>query len=81
MRLKPPPGCKLVRDWIGATVRTRREMSTGMLRIPAGTEMTVRNVSPGLRLEGAKCSHCGVSVYVTRVDSGDVSLVKLADTP
>lgn len=72
MRLKPPPGKRLVSDWRGLTVITRREMKNGMHTIPAGTRMKVDGVSPGLTLESEPCPHCGVSARISRVHPDSV---------
>lgn len=75
MRTPPPPGKKLVADWVGLKVRARQGMRNGALRFPAGTVLTVREAGGGLRLETEPCKCCGVSIYITRVDARDVEVI------
>lgn len=78
MRNKPPPGFKRVSDWTGKRVRLARDISNGAGKYPMGMEATVESTSPGLRLIGDACPHCGVRMYITRVPSDDVVLADSA---
>jgi len=66
---------RLMRDWVGRTVRTRRELRSGMLAIPKGTVATVTYNRAGLTLSTEPCGHCGVGIYITKVPLGDVDLL------
>lgn len=76
MKIAPPPGKKLIRDWNGLRVRTLREMESGMLELPVGIVCTVSTSGgTGLQLRTDKCECCGVAVYISRVHSVDVEVV------
>jgi hypothetical protein len=47
--------------------RLSTEVVNGYVRIPAGTEVTIIGKRMGLNIEGKKCEHCGVSVFVSKV--------------
>lgn len=73
MRNKPPPGKKLVSDWTGMRVVTRRDMKTQHQRLPAGSTVTVRRTTPkGFIIEREPCKCCGVSVYMTGIGSNSI---------
>ena len=75
MRLKPPPGKKLVRDWTGMRVVSRRTMRNAAATLPAGTAWEVVDAGRiGLRLRSAPCACCGVSVMMTGVSHDDVDV-------
>jgi len=76
MKTDPPPGKKYVSDWVGLRVRTLREMHTMAITIPAGTAMTVSSTCPGLNLQTDACPTCGVRMFVARVHSSDVEVIK-----
>jgi len=77
MRLDPPPGHKLIRDWKGKRVRTLRAMSSGIGHLPAGKEGEVADCGngTGLHLKLDACLCCGVGLYLTRVSHRDVEVV------
>lgn len=66
---------KLKRDWVGRRVRTRRELRSGMMQIPADTILTVESNRSGLTLSTQPCEHCGVRIFVRRVPESDVELL------
>lgn len=72
MRTPPPPGSKLVSDWIGLTVTAKRQIGNGHGNWPAGTKFTVKDASGGLRIEAPRCKKCGHGAYITRVHPRDV---------
>lgn len=76
MKIKPPPGHKLVRDWEGKKIRTNREMRTGRMVIPAGTIATVVYCrgGTGLRIESNPCGCCGVKMIIDAVSHNDVDI-------
>jgi hypothetical protein len=73
MKNTPPPGRRLVSDWLGMRVKTTAEMRNGMTVIPAGLNATVEGISGGLILRGDPCTCCGVQVLIRRVPSSDVA--------
>jgi len=66
---------KLARDSVGLKVRAKRDLWNGYLTIKAGTILTVREKYGSLRLEGPRCKHCGVAVWITRVPVNAVEIV------
>lgn len=66
-------------DWKDKRVRTTHAMTSGVHAVPAGTECTVTDVSPGLYLQGDPCKCCAVSWRMSRVDYRHVTLI--ANTP
>lgn len=75
MRTAPPPGSKRVRDWIGKRVRLVRAIANGWGEYPAGTAATVDDALSGLGLKGEGCPHCGVRMFIRRVDPADVEVI------
>ena len=63
------------KEVVGQTVRTRRELQNGYMRVPAGTLATITHKRDGYNLETEPCGECGVSVSITRVSPIDVELV------
>lgn len=76
LKNEPPPGKKYISDWVGLRVRTKRDISTMAMTIPAGTVMTVSHVKPGLQLQTEPCPTCGVRMFVFRVPTWDVEVVE-----
>lgn len=76
MRLKPPPGGKLVRDWNGLRVRVTRECSNGWGSIPVGTLGKVTGAGNGVGLEFTSdpCAHCGVTMSMSKLSDRDVEV-------
>lgn len=76
MRLKPPPGHKLIRDWEGKQVKTIRELRNASLVIPVGTFANVVRArgGTGLHIESQPCECCGVQIRITEVSHTDVEL-------
>lgn len=76
VKITPPPGKKLIRDWNGLTVRTLEPLLNGNIQIPVGTVCEVETSGgTGLRLRTKPCSCCGVAVYITRVYPHHVEVV------
>lgn len=77
MKLKPPPGHKLVRDWEGKRVRFVETVRNGAYEIPAGTLATVENAvgGTGLHLIRDPCPCCKVRVFITGIGADDVEVV------
>jgi hypothetical protein len=69
------------RELIGRRVRTLREITTGMLSIPAGAELVIRRKFGGLDLRRDACACCGVAVWVLRVAPSAVELLPDSDAP
>jgi hypothetical protein len=69
---------KLMRDWVGRIVRTKRELRTSAQTVPAGTLCEVTYNRSGLTLTTTPCGHCGVSVRVRGVSLSSVTLMKPA---
>lgn len=53
-------GPSLLRDWHNLRVRTVRDLSNALARVPAGTTGTVRRSGRGLVFESDACQHCGI---------------------
>jgi hypothetical protein len=70
-----PKKPRLKRDWVGRTVRTRRELRNGMITIPAGTIAEVTYNRAGLELSTTSCESCGVRVFIRGVAEHDVDLL------
>jgi hypothetical protein len=64
-----------MRDWVGRTVRTRRELRTGQVTVPTGTVATVSHAYGGLMLLGKPCEHCGIRLRMRRVPLDAVDLL------
>ena len=62
--INPP---NLVKDWLGKTVRTKREMANGYYIIPEGTIMLIDNFGPVVGLTGYsdKCLFCDVKPTIS----------------
>ncbi|MGX5885196.1 hypothetical protein MJ546_33715, partial [Burkholderia gladioli] len=76
IRNVPPPGKKLIRDWLGMRVRTKRVMRNGYVEIPAGTLATVDGIGVGLELKIDPCSCCGMRAYISRIHGNDVEPIE-----
>ncbi len=81
MRLRPPPGKRLVAEWAGLRVRSRVPMRNSLGEVPAGTLFTVESSigGTGLHLKTSPCPHCGISMRISKVSDQDVMVV--ADDP
>lgn len=61
--INPP---NLVKDWLGKTIKTKREMSNGCYIISEGTIMLIDNSGPVVGLTGAdKCPSCDVKPIIS----------------
>jgi len=58
----------------GKQVQALEELRTGMVRVPAGSILTICGKQRGLKLETTPCTKCKVSVYITRVAPHKVML-------
>lgn len=68
---------KLKRDFVGRTVRTKRELQNGFMTIPVGTICRVdRRPNVGASLTSDPCPHCGMKVNVGRVQDWDFEFVR-----
>lgn len=52
-------------------------MRSRAIEIPAGAVLTVIGKSNGLELESEACSHCGVKVFIRKVEPYMVGLLPL----
>lgn len=59
----------------GRKVRTNVPLSTRVMEIPASTVLTVVGKSNGLDLESEACSHCGVRIFIRKVEPYMVDLL------
>lgn len=77
IKLTPPPGKKLIREWEGLRVRSKEAMRNAHAEFPAGTEFMVTSATGGvgLTLKSVKCSCCGIALFITRIRSHDVEVV------
>lgn len=74
-RVVPHP--KLKRDFVGRTVRTKRDMRNGMATIPKGTIATIKGRSRvGAELTSAKCECCGLHANISRIGDHDFEFVE-----
>lgn len=79
IRNVPPPGKKLIRDWIGMRVRTREVMRNGYVEIPAGATAEVTGIGVGLELKVDPCTCCGMRAFITRVHGNDVEPIAMGE--
>ncbi|MDN7577444.1 hypothetical protein QZM25_33045 [Burkholderia contaminans] len=77
----PPPGKKLIRDWIDMRVRTKEVMRNGYVEIPAGSTATVTGIGVGLELKFDPCTCCGMRAFITRVHGSAVEPVSTSPAP
>lgn len=59
----------------GRKVRTNVTLKSRAMEIPAGTVLTVVGKSNGLDLESEACSHCGVKIFIRKVEPSMVNLL------
>lgn len=77
----PPPGKKLIRDWIDMRVRTKEVMRNGYVEIPAGSTATVTGIGVGLELKFDPCTCCGMRAFIRRVHGSAVEPVSTSPAP
>ncbi|MDK0999553.1 hypothetical protein ACO2TQ_35105 [Burkholderia sp. OKR4-1] len=77
----PPPGKKLIRDWIDMRVRTKEVMRNGYVEIPAGSTATVTGIGVGLELKFDPCTCCGMRAFISRVHGSAVEPVSTSPAP
>ncbi|VWC79493.1 hypothetical protein BLA39750_01089 [Burkholderia lata] len=77
----PPPGKKLIRDWIDMRVRTKEVMRNGYVEIPAGSTATVAGIGVGLELKFDPCTCCGMRAFITRVHGSAVEPASTSPVP
>lgn len=69
----PPPGKRLIGDWVGMKVKIRHALHNGYGAMPAGSVATVSSVtSVGLSLTFEHCQHCGIKLYMRRVSTHEI---------
>lgn len=59
-------------EWKRHNVRTLGELRNGKTVIPKGTVCRITAKFGGFTLQTDPCSHCGISVLISRVPCGDV---------
>lgn len=59
----------------GRKARTTRVIKNGVGSIPAGTVVTIARKFSGFEIETPRCSCCGVSLFVTRVEPDALDLI------
>lgn len=79
MKLRPPPGKRLVRDWDGMRVVSTVPMANKVAQLPAGTRWTVYQAgATGLHLVSDRCPECGVAVRMSHVSHEHVEPARAA---
>jgi hypothetical protein len=78
MRLKPPPGHKVVAAWKGKRVRTLRDTSNNYCKIAAGAKGTaaIAVTGRGLRVTFDTCLCCGVAPIMAGLTHDDVEVIE-----
>ncbi|WP_155646902.1 hypothetical protein [Burkholderia territorii] len=76
----PPPGKKLIRDWLGMRIRTKEVMRNGYVEMAAGSIATVTGIGVGLELKFEPCSCCGMRAFMTRIHGSAVEPIGIDDT-
>lgn len=66
---------KRKKDWVGLKVKTLEPISSGVMRIVAGTICTVTRNHGGLTLVTDECGTCGVGIYIRKVPESAVELL------
>ena len=56
---------KYVKDWPGSRLKSKRELSSGYCKLPAGTFFTVDWVTTSLHLVSEPCPECGIQMKIT----------------
>lgn len=74
---KPPSWApKLLRDFIGTEVQTRRIMSTNTLKLPAGSRVRISEHSGAwnrLQIVAQPCKCCGIEAIISYVRVDDLA--------
>ena len=70
---------KRKKDWEGLKVKTLLPISSGVMRISAGTICTVTKNFGGLTLITDPCACCGVGIYIRKVSERSVEIVHKGD--
>lgn len=52
--------------------KTARAIGSGVMRIPEGVEVAIREKSGGLSIGSPACPHCGVSIHMRKVCPHDL---------
>ena len=68
-------------DWTGMLVRSRTELRTMRVILPAGTEGIVTYAYGGLTIWWRPCRCCGVSLCMTKVLPREVEAVRRFQPP
>lgn len=60
------------KEFIGRKVVSLIRMKNGMMNIPAGVTWTIQRKQAGFELMSDPCPHCGIRVYISKVQPRDV---------
>jgi hypothetical protein len=63
---------------LGAAFVTTRLIQNGVVGVPAGTRVSITRKFGGFGIESAPCSHCGVTVRVTKVEPSAIAFSPVA---
>lgn len=61
--------------WKGRRVRALYNLTSGSQSVQKGTILTIKAKASGFTLETPRCPHCGVAVFIRKVESTAVELV------
>ncbi|MDM1019662.1 hypothetical protein QSV37_04965 [Acinetobacter sp. VNK23] len=80
MKLTPPHGYKLIRDWNGKRVISLRDFDSYSQKMPAQSKGTVTDAGNGcgLTITFDQCPCCNIQAKFTGVHSSDVQLLEEA---
>lgn len=78
MKLTPPYGSKLIRDWIGKRVINIRDFDSYSQKMPAHSKGTVTDAGNGcgLTITFDQCHCCKIQAKFTGVHSSDLQLLE-----
>ncbi len=78
MKLTPPNGSKLIRDWKGKRVTNIRDFNSYSQNMPAHSKGTVTDAGSGcgLTITFDQCPCCNIQAKFTGVHSSDVQLLE-----
>lgn len=75
-------GMQKASDWQGQYIKTTRDLSNSLGRIPAGSLAKVTTVSRGkLAITSDPCGCCGVQLHMTGLTYFDVELAENQKSP
>jgi len=70
---------KPLRYWKGRKVTVLVDMETSLIKISAGSVLTIVDKHSGFSLIGTKCPTCGVSVFIRKVPPQGLAEVELRE--